>query len=235
MAHSNGRGRPNFVIGLVLIGLGALFLLGQIVQVSTLQLLLPFYFLLPGLLFFVAMTLGGKATGPLAIPGSIVTTAGLILLFQGLTDYYKSWWYVWTLILPASAGIGLIIHGMYSNEPRLLHSGRRWLTTGLIAFLCFGAFFEILIFRSGAGSIVWPGLMIVLGAYLLLRRSSQPTAPAVARTEVISAPSAETPAHPSAPLRPIAPSQPEPPAPPQFEPIDKPRTRRKSTSTQPRE
>jgi hypothetical protein len=234
MAHSSGRGRSNFIVGLVLIGLGALFLLGQVVHVGTLQLLLPFYFLLPGILFFVAMTLGGKTTGPLAIPGSIVTAAGLILLFQGLTGYYKSWWYAWALILPASAGIGLIIHGMYSNEPRLIHSGRRWLTTGLIVFLCFGAFFEILIFRSTAGSIVWPGLMIALGAYLLLRRGSQTTAPA-ARTEVISAPSTEVPARPSVSPRPIASAQPVPPALPQFEPIDKPRARRRSTSIQPKE
>jgi hypothetical protein len=234
MAHSSGRGRSNFVIGLVLVGAGALFLLGQIIQVSSLQLLLPFYFLLPGIMFFVAMKLGGKTTGPLAIPGSIVTTAGLILLFQGLTDYYRSWWYAWALILPASVGVGLIIHGMYSNEPRLIHSGRRWLTTGLILFLCFGAFFEILIFRSTAGSIVWPGLMIALGIYLLLRRGSHTTVPAV-RTEVISAPSTEVPARRSAPPRPIAPPQPAPPAPPQFEPLDKPRPRRKSASIQPKE
>lgn len=232
MAQSSGRGRPNLIIGLVLIGLGALFLLGQVIQINTLRMILPFFFLLPGVLFFVAMALGGKTTGPLAIPGSIVTTAGLILLFQGITGYYASWAYTWALILPAAVGIGLIIHGMYSNEPRLIHNGRRLLTTGLVLFLCFGAFFEILIFRSTAGSIVWPGLMIVLGAYLLLRRGSQATT-TVARTEVISAPSTEEPARPPAGTKPI--KMPAPAAPPQFEPIDKPRARRKSTGTQPKE
>lgn len=232
MTQSSERGRPNLVIGLVLIGLGALFLLGQVVQINTLRMILPFFFLLPGLLFFVAMALGGKSTGPLAIPGSIVTIAGLILLFQGLTGYYASWAYAWALILPTGVGIGLILHGMYSNEPRLIHNGRRLLTTGLILFLCFGAFFEILIFRTDTGSIVWPGLMIVLGAYLLLRRSGHTTAPE-ARTEVISAPSSAEPTRSSVPTNPIKP--PSPPAPPQFEPLDRPRSRRRSTSTQPKE
>lgn len=233
MTHPSGRGRSNFVIGLVLIGLGALFLLGQVIHISTLRMMMPFFFLLPGVLFFVAMALGGKAAGPLAIPGSIVTMAGLILLVQGLTGYYQSWAYAWALILPAAVGIGLIIHGMYSNEPRLSHNGRRWLTTGLILFLSFGAFFEILIFRSSGGSIVWPALMIVFGAYLLMRRGSQPAAPVAARTEVISAPSREELIHPQTSAKPI--KMPAPAAPPQFEPIDKPRVRRKSAGTPPKE
>jgi hypothetical protein len=233
MTHPSGRGRPNFVIGLVLIGFGVLFLLGQVIHVSTWRMMMPFFFLLPGILFFVAMALGGKSTGPLAIPGSIVTMAGLILLFQGVTGYYKSWAYAWALILPTAVGAGLIIHGMYSNEPRLSHNGRRWLTTGLIIFLSLGAFFEILIFRNSAGSIVWPGLMIAFGAYLLLRRGSQASAPVAARTEVISAPSQEEPPPRPASTKPI--KMPVPAAPPQFEPLDKPRARRKSAEREPKE
>ncbi|MBN1313372.1 MAG: hypothetical protein JXB30_18340 [Anaerolineae bacterium] len=226
MTQSSERGRPNFIIGLMLIGLGALFLLGQVFRVNTWQLMLPFFFVLPGILFFVGMTLGGKAAGPLAIPGSIVTTAGLLLFFQGFTDYYQSWAYAWALIFPTSVGVGLMIHGMYSDEPRLVDTGRRWLAIGLIVFLAAGAFFEILVFKSMVGRIVWPGLMIILGAYLLMRKGGQEGG-SNGRIEAGAASSAEAPTKPPAQTKPI--KAPAPPPPPEFEPIDKPRTKRKST------
>jgi hypothetical protein len=149
----------------------------------------------------------------------------LLLFFQGFTDYYQSWAYAWALIFPASVGVGLMIHGMYSDEPRLVDTGRRWLTTGLIIFLAAGAFFEILIFRSMVGRVVWPGMMIVLGAYLLMRRGSQQGG-SNGRIAVVEPSSSEA-TKPPASTKPI--KAPAPPPPPEFEPIDKPRTKRKST------
>jgi hypothetical protein len=178
------------------------------------------------------MVLGGKAAGPLAIPGSIVTTAGLILLFQGFAGgYYQSWAYTGALVFPAAVGVGLMIHGKYSDEPRLVRTGRRWLNTGLVIFLASGAFFEILIFRSAMGRIAWPALMIAFGAYLLMRRGGTQRAPA-ARIEVIDTSKQEIPTQPATPTRPIA--SPPPPAPTEFEPIAKPRARRKSTTGTPK-
>ncbi|MBN1429005.1 MAG: hypothetical protein JXB07_11515 [Anaerolineae bacterium] len=226
MSQISERGRSNFIIGLMLIGFGGLFLLGQVLHVGTLQLMLPFFFILPGILFFVGMIMGGKTAGPLAIPGSIVMAAGLILLFQGFARYYQSWAYAWALVFPASVGVGFMLHGKYSDESRLVQTGRRWLTVGLAIFLGAGAFFELLIFSNSAGRVVLPVLMIGLGAYLLLRRGSKSSSEEQTAVVGTSEPEETRPPSPTKPIK-----APAPPPPPEFEPIDKPR-RRKSSSSQ---
>jgi cadmium resistance protein CadD (predicted permease) len=117
------------------------------------------------------MVLGGRGAGGLAVPGSIVTTVGLILLYQNYTNHWESWAYAWGLI-PMAVGIGLMINGAWSFRPGLVTQGRRLAITGLGLFLVFGAFFEVLIFRGfiGYAQWLWPVLLIVLGLFLLLRR-----------------------------------------------------------------
>jgi hypothetical protein len=80
MSRSNPAGRT--VIGVILVALGVLFLLAQWFGLNLWSAGWPIAIVGLGLLFFVAMSLGGKSAGSLAIPGSIVTMVGLILLFQ---------------------------------------------------------------------------------------------------------------------------------------------------------
>jgi hypothetical protein len=171
-SHNHSRGRVNLVIGALLVGLGALFLLGQLFNVDLWQFFWPFFIIVPGLLFFVGMVLGGKPAGPLAIPGSIVTTVGLLLLYQSITGHWESWAYAWALILPTSVGIGLSINGAWSDVERLVTTGAKWITVGIALFLIGGVFFELILNISDnfIGNVVWPGLLIAFGLYLLLRR-----------------------------------------------------------------
>jgi hypothetical protein len=171
MPDNTSRGGANLILGAVLIGLGVLFLVAQIPGVRLGYVLWPFFIIVPGLAFFAGMVLGGRGAGGLAVPGSIVTTVGLILLYQNYTNHWESWAYAWGLI-PMAVGIGLMINGAWSFRPGLVTQGRRLAITGLGLFLVFGAFFEVLIFRGfiGYAQWLWPVLLIVLGLFLLLRR-----------------------------------------------------------------
>jgi hypothetical protein len=163
--------RASLFIGVALIGLGALFLAQEIFDLRLLDWMWPLLIVAFGALFFVGMVAGGKATGPLAIPGSIICVIGLIMLGLNLTDHWESWAYAWGLIV-AAVGLGLLIWGWYGDQPALRRSGLSVMQTGLFLFLIFGAFFELLIFRSfAAASWVWPVVLIGLGLWLLVTRT----------------------------------------------------------------
>jgi hypothetical protein len=175
MAHHNMRSRANTILGLALVALGGLFLVGQLLNIGFWSFFWPFFIIVPGLMFFAGMILIGETAGPLAIPGSIVTTVGLLLLYQSVFNHFESWAYAWALVFPTAVGVGLMINGIWSRSPKLVEVGSRWSTIGLAIFLVGGMFFELLLnisdnFISG---IVWPGLLILFGLYLLGRRRAE--------------------------------------------------------------
>ncbi len=177
MEKQSNQRRASQIIGLLLVVFGALFLVGRMFHISLWQYLWPFFLIIPGLLFFAGMVAGGKAAGPLAVPGSIVTMTGLILLYQSITGAWASWAYIWSLIFPTSVGIGLIISGLWSDSPALVKNGTRWATVGMIIFLITGAFFELLLNLSGTrvSGLLWPALLIGVGAWMLVRQRSAGT------------------------------------------------------------
>jgi hypothetical protein len=159
------------VAGLILIGLGVLFLLGQFVQIEIWSFLWPLLIIGVGALFFGGMIIGGRAAGSLAIPGSIITTVGLILLVQNTFGHWETWSYAWTLIL-IGVGFGLWLRGTWEGERSTQQAGSRVMGIGLVFFLVFGAFFE-LGFGFGFGwasGLVWPLGLIAVGIYLLFHR-----------------------------------------------------------------
>jgi Putative auto-transporter adhesin, head GIN domain len=165
------RNKPNVVIGTLLIAFGALVFLGEIFK-ATLSDFWPFFIIAAGLMFFLAMVLAGRSTGYLAIPGSIITTIGLILLFQNLTNRWESWSYAWALI-PLSVGVGMWIFGKFSDLGDLRRAGRHVINIGLVLFIVFGVFFELLIGISGtnrSNNLMWPLALVALGIYLILSR-----------------------------------------------------------------
>jgi predicted RND superfamily exporter protein len=76
--------------------------------------------------------------------------------------------YFWTLII-LFVGVGIYIMGIYGNDLGQKQSGARVMKVGLILFIIFGSFFELIF--SSFGNLIFPILLILLGAYLVLSRS----------------------------------------------------------------
>lgn len=172
MTSSNSRA-GGLVAGSLLIGLGVLFLLGQLFDFGSWRYLWPTIVIAVGGVFFAGMFAGGKSAAGLAIPGSLITMIGLILLFQNATGRWESWSYGWTLIL-VGAGLGVSIMGWRREDPAQRQSGLRAAGVGAVLFVIFGSLFELpggLFGARGAGQIVFPVLLIGLGLYLVARRS----------------------------------------------------------------
>jgi hypothetical protein len=133
----------------------------------------PLFILGPGIALLLAAALGGRAASALFVPGSIVTTIGTILLVQNATDHFESWAYVWALI-PASVGVGLMLHGEHTENPELVAQGRQQAGIFALVFVIAAVFFEAFIFGDLFGTWVFrtalPLLLIAAGVFLLLRR-----------------------------------------------------------------
>ncbi len=157
----------------MLVGLGLLFLVAQFLRISLWSLGWPFFVIIPGLIFFVGMVASGKGkAGGLAIPGSIVTTVGLILLYQNTFGAWATWAYAWALIFPTAIGLGLIIKGLWDGKPDDVRQGRQMVLIGLIIFVAAAVFFEVIIGIGGGGpgSYFWSLALIAIGVYLLIKR-----------------------------------------------------------------
>lgn len=171
---SSQRNAGALVGGSLLIIFGLLALAGQVFRgFNFWTTFWPFFVIGFGLLFFVGMFAGGRSVSGLAIPGTIVTTIGLMLFYQNISNHWESWSYGWTVILMA-VGLGIFIMGAWGQNPSQRAAGLRVLRIGLVLFIIFGAFFE-LIFTSGMPfglrSIIFPAALILLGLYLILTRS----------------------------------------------------------------
>jgi len=186
--------------GLALIGLGVLFFLGQLLQFNVMRYLWPVFILAVGVAFFIGMASGGQAAGPLAVPGSVIITVGLILFFQNLFGLWATWAYAWGLII-AGAGLGLVLFGRHSDLPDLRRAGRVVAIIGLGFFFAFGLLFELsasLLGMRSPGGVLWAVLLILVGVIVLLNRTvwarSDNGGPAVRSTVSFSAPDASQPA-----------------------------------------
>jgi hypothetical protein len=179
--QTDSRNRNSQGLGLVLIGLGAIFLIGQVFRFNVFNMFgaiaWPLYVIVPGVALLAAGVATGKNGLPLTIIGSIATGTGLILGYQSVFNQYQTWAYAWTLY-PVFVGGGLILHGMFTEQPTLVQRGLRSVRIGAILFAVFWVFFEMFIGLSGSGfsgigRTVGPLLLIVLGGYLLFVRRNQ--------------------------------------------------------------
>lgn len=180
--HSRRHGsHDSRVGGAVLIAIGAAIFLRRTFNVDFPDFAWPFFIIGPGLAFFVAMFFGGRGAGSLAVPGSVITTIGLILLGQSIFDYFESWAYIWALI-PVAVGTGMVIAGLWDRKPKMIQAGTQVASSGLLLLLIFGTFFELFIFHgAGIAAYAWPIVLIAIGACQLLRgRAARRTATAPA-------------------------------------------------------
>jgi hypothetical protein len=161
------------VVGLLLIGAGALFLVAQRLDFSV-RLDWPWFVIIPGLALVALGVLGGATSLRfLVIPGCIATAAGLVLLYQRETDSYASWAYLWALIAPGSVGIGTILLGLLDGDPRTVRAGVGTAVVGLTIAVVGALFFEgVLDLTHGraipVGRLGLPVLVIGLGVVILL-------------------------------------------------------------------
>jgi hypothetical protein len=161
--------RASLVIGLALVGLGALFLIQQFFDFNFWGTLWPLLVIGGGVVLLAAAALGGPSAAGVFVPGSIVTTVGLILLVLNATGRWEAWSYAWTLII-AAVGVGLWLHGLRTGQPELRRRGAQSIQSGLVMLLVFGLFFEVLIFGNlDLPSWGGPALLIAAGLFLLLR------------------------------------------------------------------
>jgi hypothetical protein len=162
------RNVGTLIAGTILIVFGLLSLVPRFFDVIDWGFVWPFLVIGFGALFFIAMIAGGKQTAAFAIPASIISGIGLILLFQNITGHWESMSYFWTLII-MFVGLGIYLMGWYGGDENQKRSGFRVMKVGFILFIIFGLFFEVLF--SSYSSLIVPVLLIVLGAYLILARS----------------------------------------------------------------
>lgn len=171
-----GRSRRNdarggLVGGAILVAIGAHLLLREIFDLDLGRYGWPILIFGPGLLLFLGMALGGRGAGGFAIPASILTTIGLMLFVQNATGRFETWAYSWALI-PAAVGAGMLIAGRWDGNERQVREGQGTLRVGVLLFLGFGAWFELVIFRGGvAAPYALPVALIVVGAALLARNA----------------------------------------------------------------
>ena len=158
--------RSSIVAGIILILVGLFFLLlplfPNISGVIDIAEQWPLIIVAIGALFLFSALIGAPG---LAIPGSIITGIGCLLLYQNLNDAWGSWAYAWALI-PGFVGIGIIISRALEGETRRgVRSGGTLIFISLILFLAFGAFL-------GDGisfGVLWAVLLIGLGLRLLFK------------------------------------------------------------------
>jgi hypothetical protein len=178
MDDSGGRrwfGWETALGGLLLL-LGIVVLLGQAFELDLGRVGWPFFVIVPGLgLLGLGLAATGRLGEVLATVGGVVTMAGLVLLVQNATDRFDTWAYAWALVVLVGAGLGRWLVGVVRGRGDLAASGGWLIAAGLVAFVVFAVFFEVVIGIGGrpvgaGGRYALAGLLIVAGLVLLGRR-----------------------------------------------------------------
>lgn len=167
------RNVTGLIVGAILIAIGILSLFGNFFTFMNWDNAWPLIVIGVGLAFFLGMFLGGRTAGGLAIPGSVIATVGLILLYMNNTGRWEAWAYAWALII-SGVGVGILINGAWSDRPDLRKQGLDTIVSGLTLFLLFGVIMEFVFSAAGVSTygnpLLWSGLLILLGLFLLVTR-----------------------------------------------------------------
>lgn len=165
-------GPPAAAVGAVLIIVGALLLAGQLLDVGLGDLGWPFIVIAIGVAILLIGLVVVNQSG-MVVGGTVVTTVGLVLLYQDQTGRWESWAYAWALVGPAASGLGLALWGIRSGDADDVRNGTWGLLGGLAIFVVGFLFFEGVIGISGEPfpfpEWVLPAVVIVIGLVLLAR------------------------------------------------------------------
>lgn len=161
--------KEGLVWGVILVLAGLVFLAWQLFPAITTILSWPWLLIGAGLVFFVSAL--ATRTGGLMIPATILTVLGGIFLWQMATDNWESWAYIWTL-MPASVATGMLLGGLFDSDLREARGvAIIMLAASLVGLAIFGGAFGL----SPAILRFWPVLLILVGAWILLRGVVRPS------------------------------------------------------------
>jgi hypothetical protein len=103
------------------------------------------------------------------IGGAVMIVLGLLSL-TGQVFRNVDWGFLWPFtVIGTFVGVGIYIMGSYAGDATQKQSGARVIRVGVIMFIIFGTFFEMIF--SSFNNMLFPILLIALGAYLVVTRS----------------------------------------------------------------
>lgn len=166
------RDRGILYVGILLVVLGAFFLVAQVTNRWDMPFglrlgwggLWPVLIIIVGLAFWLPIFLWWERKeqiAGLAVPGTIILVNGLLLLYQNTTGDWKSWAYAWALE-PVAVALGLLALYFLTAKPRglliavLIVGG-----VGVFFFVIFGAIFGGVIGLLGPLVLIAIGLLII--------------------------------------------------------------------------
>jgi hypothetical protein len=158
----NRAKRSGVAVGVVLVLLGAWFLVVQFVPWLEGWFAWPMIIVGVGVLLLVFGLMAGEPG--MAVPACVVGGIGGLLYWQNATGNWESWAYAWALI-PGFVGVGTMLMGILSRDGGQVRSAAWLLAISAILFVVFGSFFGALGFLGK----YWPVLLILLGVLSLFQ------------------------------------------------------------------
>lgn len=167
-------------MGAILVIVGAILLGGQVLDIGFGDLGWPLIIVAVGVALLLIGLVVANESG-MVVGGAVVTTVGLVLLYQNQTGHWESWAYAWALVGPAASGLGLAIWGIRSGDGKDVRNGT-WGFLGGLAFFAVGfLFFEGVLGISGERlplqEWVLPAVIIGIGVVILIRGMLQRNEP----------------------------------------------------------
>jgi hypothetical protein len=163
---------PAIGLGVALLLIGGLLFVGQLLNVGIDDVGWPAIVIGIGVVILVLGLFVNREEG-MVIGGTVVTTVGLVLLYQDQTGRWETWAYAWALVGPAASGLGMVLWGIRSSDPVEIRNGTWALLGGLAVFVIGFLFFEGVIGISGEplGLPEWllPVVVIAIGIVVLAR------------------------------------------------------------------
>jgi hypothetical protein len=168
------RNRGALYLGILLLAFGGFFLFVE--TATELFSFLGFHFgwaaawpliiILVGLAFWLPIFVWWERRehlGGLAIPATIITANGLILLYQNISGDWGSWAYAWALE-PLAVGMGLLVFYLLGNRAQGLLVGAGIVSgIGLLFFVIFASAFGGLFRLLGPVALILMGILIIYG------------------------------------------------------------------------
>jgi hypothetical protein len=180
--HPSGSSAPSTIgLGVTLLIIGALLFIGQLYDIGIGDVGWPAIIIGIGAVILVLGLFVNREQG-MVIGGTVVTTVGLVLLYQNSTGHWASWAYAWALVGPAASGLGMSLWGIRTGDPTEIRNGTWTLLGGLGLFVIGFLFFEGVIGISGERlplpEWVLPVAVIAIGLVVLARGIFQRREPA---------------------------------------------------------
>jgi hypothetical protein len=163
---------PAIGLGVALLLIGVALFLGQLLGIGIEDVGWPAIVIGIGVVILALGLFVNNEQG-MVIGGTVVTTVGLVLLYQNSTGHWESWAYAWALVGPAASGLGLLLWGVRTGDPTEIRNGTWALLGGLGIFVVGFLFFEGVIGISGRSiplpEWVLPVAVIGIGVVVLAR------------------------------------------------------------------